>query len=54
MNKKPYKKNFTPSDDALIREQPVVTAITQRGAQTGVCFDNRRGVIEAAKKQEPS
>jgi hypothetical protein len=23
MNKKPYKKNFTPSDDALIREQPV-------------------------------
>ena len=23
MNKKQYKKNFTPSDDALIREQPV-------------------------------
>ena len=23
MNKKPYKRNFTPSDDALIREQPV-------------------------------
>jgi hypothetical protein len=23
MNKKPYKKNFTSSDDALIREQPV-------------------------------